>query len=64
MNETLRSLSDIARHVGVTRQRIQQLKDDLPKPDGFTTTGAQTWRPSTITRWWEKRSHTRGRAVA
>lgn len=60
MNETLRSLSDIARHVGVTRQRIQQLKDELPEPDGLSMAGAKLWKASTISRWWDKRCHVPG----
>ena len=55
-DEIVSSLSEIGELVGVSRQRICQLKDTLPRPDVFIKVPA--WKASTITKWNESRPKT------
>ena len=49
------SMNDIATVIGVSRQRIHQLKDSQPRPDVETPDGKVAWKKSTILRWDAKR---------
>ena len=53
------SMSEIAELVGLTRQRVHQLKETLPPPDLYIKLPA--WKTSTIEKWNEARPKTTGR---
>jgi hypothetical protein len=48
-------ISDVGRHLGVTRQRAQQLAhaDRLPTPAGADATGPY-WHPADVRQWAER----------
>jgi predicted DNA-binding transcriptional regulator AlpA len=55
----LASLSDVARLLGVSRQRAKQIVesyDDFPSPHGTTGRG-NVWRTDDVTRWIESHPH-------
>ena len=52
------SMSELAEFVGVSRQRMYQMRDSLPDPDVPTVNGDPAWKASTITKWNKSRPKT------
>lgn len=58
--ETLKGLADIARDLGLSRERVRQKVKagtlELPPPDFIGPRKAHLWKVETLERWQEQRS--------